>query len=315
MATALERALADTGAGAVAGAVDRIAVPQGTWSYPDPARLVAAAIGAGHARTHLVELGIPQQTLFNDAMAAVLEGSSEVAVVVGGESMRWARDRDRAGLDPAWTVQTAAVPDVQHRRDGPLLEPVEVAHRFWEPVQQYAMIENALRAADGQTPDQQRSAVSALWARFNRVATVNPGAAFPAPRDAVFLATPSPENRPLSFPYNKWHSSQSTVNQAAAMVDGVYHSIYEALKPGGFFAIVDHSAPPGTGDAYAKSRDGQHRIDEELVKGKLAKGGFKLEAESNLLRNPDDDRSKPFFAPEMKGKNTDKFALLFRKPE
>ena len=35
---------------------------------------------------------------------------------------------------------------------------------------------------------------------------------------------------------------------------------------------------------------------------------------SQLLRNPDDDRSKAFFAPEMKGKITDKFALLFRKP-
>jgi predicted methyltransferase len=98
-------------------------------------------------------------------------------------------------------------------------------------------------------------------------------------------------------------------------VDGVVKQIYDALKPGGFFAIVDHSAPPGTGDAYARSRDGQHRIDEAFVKQVLAKAGFKLEAESQLLRNPDDDRSKPFFAPEMKGKNTDKFALLFRKPK
>jgi predicted methyltransferase len=97
-------------------------------------------------------------------------------------------------------------------------------------------------------------------------------------------------------------------------VDGVVKQVYDALKPGGFFAIVDHSAPAGTGDAYAKSRDGQHRIDEALVKQMLAKAGFKLEAESDLLRNPDDDRTKPFFAPEMKGKNTDKFALLFRKP-
>lgn len=97
-------------------------------------------------------------------------------------------------------------------------------------------------------------------------------------------------------------------------VDGIVKQVYDSLKPGGFFAIVDHSAPAGTGDAYARSRDGQHRIDEALVKDKLAKAGFKLEAESDLLRNPDDDRSKPFFAPEMQGKNTDKFALLFRKP-
>jgi len=98
-------------------------------------------------------------------------------------------------------------------------------------------------------------------------------------------------------------------------VDGVLKQIYDALKPGGFLAIVDHSAPAGTGDSFARSRDGQHRIDEAFVKQVLAKAGFKLEAESQLLRNPDDDRTKPFFAPEMKGKNTDKFALVFRKPK
>ncbi len=98
-------------------------------------------------------------------------------------------------------------------------------------------------------------------------------------------------------------------------VNGVVKQIYDALKPGGFFAIVDHAAPAGTGDAFARSKDGQHRIDEALVKEMLTKAGFKLETESGVLRNPEDDRSKPFFAPEMKGKNTDKFALLFRKPQ
>jgi predicted methyltransferase len=97
-------------------------------------------------------------------------------------------------------------------------------------------------------------------------------------------------------------------------VDGIVKQVFEALKPGGFFAIVDHAAPDGTGDSYATDIKGQHRIDEALVKDKLLKAGFKLESESNVLRNPADDRTKAFFSPEMKGKNTDKFALLFRKP-
>jgi len=98
-------------------------------------------------------------------------------------------------------------------------------------------------------------------------------------------------------------------------VDGIVKQVFDGLKPGGFFAIVDHAAPDGTGDSYATDPKGQHRIDEAVVKEKLLKAGFKLEAESNLLRNPADDRTKAFFAPEMKGKNTDKFALLFRKPK
>ena len=68
--------------------------------------------------------------------------------------------------------------------EGPLLEPVEVAHRLWDPVQQYAMIDNALRAADGRTLAEHRAEVADLWARFNRVARTNPDAAFPAPMDA-----------------------------------------------------------------------------------------------------------------------------------
>jgi predicted methyltransferase len=98
-------------------------------------------------------------------------------------------------------------------------------------------------------------------------------------------------------------------------VDGVLRQVYDALKPGGFFAVVDHSAPAGTGDAYARDYGGKHRIDEAFVKQKLVAAGFRLEAESQLLRNPDDDRTRGFFEPEMKGKNTDKFALLFRKPQ
>ena len=100
----------------------------------------------------------------------------------------------------------------------------------------------------------------------------------------------------------------------SASVDGVVRQIYDSLKPGGFFAIVDHAAPTGTGDAYARDFKGKHRIDEALVRQKLLAAGFHLEAESQILRNPDDDRTKAFFDPEMKGKNTDKFALLFRKP-
>ena len=218
MAQALEAAGADSGAGGILGRVDRIAVPQGSWNYPDPARWVADRVGAPGARTHLVELGIPQQSLVNEALAAIASGASEVAVVVGGEAKRWVRDLERAGRPATESDQAGAVPDVVRRREGPLMEPVEVAHRLWDPVQQYAMIENALRSADGRSLVQHRFEVADLWARFNRVARANPDAAFPAPLDAVQIDTASPSNRPLAFPYNKWHSTQWTVNQAAALL-------------------------------------------------------------------------------------------------
>ncbi len=208
----------DTGRPALLTQVDRIAVPQGSWAYTDPARLVADAVGATSARTHLVELGIPQQTLVNDALAAIIAGRSEVAVVVGGDAKRWARDRTRSTGEAVETDQGGVLPDVVHRRKGVLLEPVEVANRLWDPVQQYAMIDNALRWAEGRSVAEHRADVADLWARFNLVARSNPEAAFPTPMEATEIATPSASNRPLAFPYNKWHSTQWTVNQAAALV-------------------------------------------------------------------------------------------------
>jgi len=98
------------------------------------------------------------------------------------------------------------------------MEPVEVAHRLWDPVQQYAMIDNALRAFEGRSLAGHRSEVARLWEGFNRVARDNPEAAFPEPMDAGTIDTPSASNRPLAFPYNKWHATQWTVNQAAALV-------------------------------------------------------------------------------------------------
>ncbi len=218
MVDATQAALADAGGRGLGTQVDRVAVPQGSWVYPDPARIVAARIGAPGATTHLVELGIPQQSLIDDALAAVLSGASEVAVVVGGEAKRWVRDRERAGHAPTETAQPGAAPDVLRRRGGPILEPVEVAHRLWDPVQQYAMIDNALRAAEGLTPAGQRAQIDSLWERMSDVSTTNPDAAFGGHRDAAWLGTASPDNRPLAFPYNKWHSTQWTVNQAAALV-------------------------------------------------------------------------------------------------
>jgi predicted methyltransferase len=98
-------------------------------------------------------------------------------------------------------------------------------------------------------------------------------------------------------------------------VPDVLKDVYKAMKPGGWFGVVDHSAPAGSGAEHAKDRDhGTHRIDEEFVKKIVTDAGFVLEASNDMLRNPQDDRSKPFFAEDMRGKDTDRFVLKFRKP-
>jgi acetyl-CoA C-acetyltransferase len=217
MTLAVRAAAADAApgsAGALAAAIDRIAVPKGTWSYPDPARLVAAGVGATAARTHLGEVGISQQTLVSQALRAVWSGESEVAVVVGGEARRWARHPGATE-----TAQGGAAPDVTETREPEFYAEAEMgAGIVVPPVQQYALIENALAHHEGRSPAELRGDIDGLWARFNAVARTNPSAAFGEARTAAELGRPGPGNRPLAFPYNRWHASQWTVDQAAALL-------------------------------------------------------------------------------------------------
>jgi predicted methyltransferase len=87
-------------------------------------------------------------------------------------------------------------------------------------------------------------------------------------------------------------------------------AVYAALKPGGLFVIIDHSAPDGSGLA---DTDTTHRIDAARVKSDMAAAGFVFVKESDALRNPDDPRTKLVFDPSIRGK-TDQFVYIFRRP-
>ena len=73
--------------------------------------------------------------------------------------------------------------------------------------------------------------------------------------------------------------------------------------------IIDHSAAAGSGISAAQDI---HRIDEVYAIQDVESNGFKLTATSDVLRNPEDDRTKMVFDKGVRG-NTDRFVLLFEK--
>jgi predicted methyltransferase len=84
--------------------------------------------------------------------------------------------------------------------------------------------------------------------------------------------------------------------------------LFAALKPGGHFVVIDHSAKSGADISVGKTL---HRIDEAIVLAEVGKVGFVLEAESNFLRDPADTREESSGDAKIP---TDKFALRFVKP-
>lgn len=88
-------------------------------------------------------------------------------------------------------------------------------------------------------------------------------------------------------------------------------AVFAALKPGGIFLVIDHAAPAGSG---FQDTNTLHRIDVEAVKTEVESAGFKLAAQSDILKNPNDPHTAAVFDPSIKGK-TDQFILKFEKPK
>jgi predicted methyltransferase len=86
--------------------------------------------------------------------------------------------------------------------------------------------------------------------------------------------------------------------------------VFDALKPGGIYLIVDHEAEPGSGTRDTATL---HRIDVETVKKEVLAAGFVLVGSSDLLRQPGDAHAVKVFDPSIRGR-TDQFLLKFRKP-
>jgi predicted methyltransferase len=87
--------------------------------------------------------------------------------------------------------------------------------------------------------------------------------------------------------------------------------VFDALKPGGLWVIVDHAAASGTGMA---ATDTLHRIDPAIVKKQVEAAGFVFDGESNVLRNPNDPHTIKVFDKSIRG-HTDQFVYRFRKPK
>lgn len=108
------------------------------------------------------------------------------------------------------------------------------------------------------------------------------------------------------------HEVYFTPKDSAGLGDPAktYAEIMRVLKPGGTFVAMDHAASAG-----APTTTGQtiHRIDPAVVLASAKAAGFKLEATSDVLANPADDRSKMVFDATVR-RHTDQFLYRFRKP-
>jgi predicted methyltransferase len=95
--------------------------------------------------------------------------------------------------------------------------------------------------------------------------------------------------------------------------DKMNQAIFNALKPGGAYVIVDHSGRTGTLSTEVKTL---HRVEEKLVRDEVLRAGFVLAETGDFLRNESDTRdwnASPSAAGQQRG-TSDRFVLKFIKP-
>jgi predicted methyltransferase len=123
--------------------------------------------------------------------------------------------------------------------------------------------------------------------------------AYPEPLDVVFTA----QN------YHDFAITEYNLGDRA----NVNSTAFAALKPGGLYVVIDHSAIAGT-PLSTDAATTVHRIDQAIVRAEVEAAGFVFDGESDVLRNPADPRTASVFDPAIRG-HTDQFVMRFRKPE
>ncbi len=136
-------------------------------------------------------------------------------------------------------------------------------------------------------------------AGYKNVTVMNGGlAAFKAPEPLDVVWT--------SRNYHDFHNKMfGPVDMAA-----YNKAVFAALKPGGTYIVLDHTAAPGSGFDATESL---HRVDPEAVKKEVLAAGFKFDGESNALKAAGDDHTSKIFDSGVRG-HTDQFVLKFKKP-
>jgi predicted methyltransferase len=135
-----------------------------------------------------------------------------------------------------------------------------------------------------------------------------------------FYATPTTA---LSFPpesydfvmmhlvYHDAYWESARFNLPRIDPNSVVQAVWNATKPGGIVAVVDHV---GTNRSDPRAEvEAVHRIHPEIIREDFQRAGFILEAESDMLRNPADDPKVSVFDPKIRGR-TDRIVYRFRKP-
>jgi predicted methyltransferase len=140
--------------------------------------------------------------------------------------------------------------------------------------------------------------IAAEYANAVMARTPYDALAYPEPLDVVFTA-------------QNYHDMGLTAYNLGDR-NAMNRTAFAALKPGGLYVIIDHSAASGAA-VETDAETALHRIDQDVVRREVEAAGFVFDGEADFLRNAEDARTTNVFDEAIRGR-TDQFVMRFRKP-
>jgi len=218
MVGALEQAAEDAAAPKLLQRASSIYVLRGMWRYGDPGRAIARRLGAMPSET----VGTPYggnfaQACVIDAAREIQAGRRDVVLVTGAENGRSQGQAQRQGVVLTET-EAPGCPDRKIAEDKAIFHDAELARGMNSASDVFAIIESAIRFANGETPLAHARRIAELWAGFNAVARGNPHAWIRQPYTAQQIGAALPDNPMISYPYTRLMIANARVDMAAGLM-------------------------------------------------------------------------------------------------
>ncbi|MXO47555.1 acetyl-CoA acetyltransferase [Erythrobacter vulgaris] len=216
MAEALRRADQDAGGGWLADCDSLSVVAQLAWPQLNPVDGKLAkmlSLNPVHSMQTAMPSGDSPVLLLHEAANRIARGDAQICSVVGGEALRTA-----AKLVTSKASENGEKPnalrDANHRKRTGYAQ----TYGLVLPTDVYPLYENASRAAYGQTLEEGQAESGVIWSKMSEVAAGNESAWIRRPVGPRAIVTPTPDNRPIAFPYTKLQVANSSVNQGAGFL-------------------------------------------------------------------------------------------------
>ena len=211
------QAINDCGNSKIKDFIDVIDIPKGFWRYRDPGKWIAEKNNFSNTKTSVNKIGVLQQHLINNTCNKIIKGEIRAGLILGGESRAKMIAALKEGIEYK-EMELSTNPDQYVKAKDDLYGEGEAEALGLMAVGYYAVMESAMRKSKSLTLKEHEDYLGSMYADFSEIASKNQYAASDKSisKDQIMLA--NSDNKPMAYPYNKYHCTSWNVSQASAIL-------------------------------------------------------------------------------------------------